>query len=125
MINNIGFILNMMTLSISIFTWLISSMILIVIIFHLRYNRMKPKDKVTIILSINIYIVLLVFITILVSFNIQTLLGDLYEQDFNSAWCIPMGYISCVFLGGLYWGFVNQVTMNQNIYCHLSNFNYF
>jgi hypothetical protein len=119
MINNIGFILNMMTLSISIFTWLISLMILIVIIFHLRYNRMKHKDKVTIILSINIYVLLLVFITILVSFNFQTLLGDLYEQDFNSAWCIPMGYISIIFLGTLYWGFVNQVTMNQNILSYI------
>ncbi|UJR17307.1 hypothetical protein I4U23_004202 [Adineta vaga] len=44
----------------------------------------------------------------MVSFNIQTLLGDLYEQNFNTSRCIFMGYLMIICLCALYCSFVNQ-----------------
>ncbi|CAF1120467.1 unnamed protein product [Adineta steineri] len=69
---------------------------------------MREEDKIIVIHSITIYIFLLIYVLILISFNIQTLLGDLYELNFNSFWCIVMGYCSPLVLSTLYFGFVNQ-----------------
>jgi hypothetical protein len=120
MISQTGFILNIITLSIDIVTCLISFIILICIIHHFRYNRIKREDRVTILHGINIYVLLLVYTGLLVSFNIQTLLGDLYGYGFNSSWCIFLGYFSPVLLTMLYWGFVNQVNIDQSILLCLS-----
>jgi hypothetical protein len=110
--DNAGFILHVIALVFSTLLCLITSMILTVIIYHFYCKRIKQEDKVTIILCINIYLMILVVTVIIVSFNIQTLLGDLYEQDFNSSWCIFIGYIWGVFLTALYWSFINQVIIN-------------
>ncbi|UJR38706.1 hypothetical protein I4U23_031372 [Adineta vaga] len=40
--------------------------------------------------------------------NILTILGELYSQNFNSWWCIFLGYFAAVFLSTIYWSFVNQ-----------------
>ncbi|CAF1420561.1 unnamed protein product [Adineta ricciae] len=42
------------------------------------------------------------------SFHIQTLLGDLYEINFNSLLCIPISYLFYVCVTLLYWSFVSQ-----------------
>ena len=104
-----GFILNTITICLSLSTCLISLIISIVIIYHCCYNRIRQEDKVTIIHGISIYILLLIYTAILLSFNIQTFVGDLYEIDFNSFRCIFMGYFSPVIIGTLYCGFGNQV----------------
>jgi len=70
---------------------------------------MKKENRVNGIICADIYLLIFFYMIILVSFNIQTLLGDLYEHDFNSSWCVFMGYLAPVFLNALYWAFVNQV----------------
>ncbi|CAF1498470.1 unnamed protein product [Adineta steineri] len=40
--------------------------------------------------------------------NIRSILGDLYNQSFDSSWCIFSGYLAIILLGMLYWNFLNQ-----------------
>jgi hypothetical protein len=47
------------------------------IIYHLYKNRVKRENKIVFILSANIYLLILIYSITLVSFNIDTLLGDL------------------------------------------------
>ncbi|CAF1206519.1 unnamed protein product [Adineta steineri] len=44
----------------------------------------------------------------LISMNVRSILGDLYDQSFDSSWCIFSGYLASVMLGMLYMTFVNQ-----------------
>lgn len=111
MINNIAFALNMITFLLDIFTCSISFMIFIIIIHHVYSNRLNRDDKVVVCLCATIYPVIFLFTAIAISFHIQTLLGDLYQQDFNTTRCIPIGYISYVLLNMFYWGFINQVIL--------------
>jgi hypothetical protein len=107
--NTIGFVLSAITLGINISTCLISLMIFIVITHHFCYNRLRQEDEITVINCINIYLIISICTVITVSFNIQTVLGDLYEREFNSSWCVFLGYFSLVLLAVMYWSFVNQV----------------
>jgi hypothetical protein len=126
MTNNTGFILNLITLSINIFTCLILFIIWITIIHHVWYKLLKHEDRTIVILSANIYMIISFFTGILVSFNIQTLLGDLYKYNFNSSWCIFIGYLHSVIGGGLYWSFVNQVNSKLGSIINLKNlFSYY
>lgn len=109
MINNIAFALNLITLIMDIFTCLISLGVSIITIHHVCFNRIKQDDRAVICVSANIYPVIFIFTIISVSFHIQTLLGDLYEQIFNSVWCSFIGYISYVILNMFYSAFINQV----------------
>jgi hypothetical protein len=45
----------------------------------------------------------------MISFNIQTLLGDVYGNNFDSSWCIFRGYFICVTTCTTYHAFVIQV----------------
>jgi len=112
MINNIGFILNLITFGSNIFTYLMLVIILIIIILHVCSNRLKQEDKIVIGLAINIYSLTLVITAIMISFNIQTMLGDLCEQNFYSSVCMFVSYLVYVLFGELYWTFINQVIMN-------------
>ncbi|CAF0797548.1 unnamed protein product [Adineta steineri] len=108
MINTVEFILNCITLVIGICTWMVILMILMLIVYYLFHNRIKQEEKMTIIHGINMYILLLIFITISISFNIQTMLGDLNKQNFNSFSCILAGYFVIVSINSLYYIFFNQ-----------------
>ncbi|CAF0900105.1 unnamed protein product [Adineta steineri] len=44
----------------------------------------------------------------LISMNVRSILGDLYNQYFNSTWCIFSGYLAIVIFGMLYMNFLNQ-----------------
>jgi hypothetical protein len=109
MISNTGFILNLITFCINSSTCFISFIILIIILHHFCHTRIRRRDKITVIHCINIYPLLLIYTGTILSFNIQTLLGDLYGLDFSSPWCIFMGYFSPVILSTLYCAFANQV----------------
>jgi hypothetical protein len=123
MFDQTGFILNVLTLCIDIFTCLNSLIIFICIIYHIWHQRIKQQDRVAIIHCVNIYHLLLIYIVILILSNIQTLLGDLYGYDFNSSWCMFLGYFSPVILTALYWSFVNQVIIDENMFlCFLLYF---
>jgi hypothetical protein len=104
-----GFVLTLITVAHSIFTCFISLIVIIIIIHHFCYHRMKRADKITVLLCTNIYLCILVYMIILSSMNIQTILGDSYTRDFNSSFCTFIGYISPVILCVLYHAFVNQV----------------
>lgn len=84
---------------------LTSFIMLILMIHHVYHNRLKRSDIITIILCINILILLTVF-TIM---NIQAVLDDLYEKDFNSSWCTFLGYLLPTIFCSMYNAFVNQV----------------
>lgn len=114
--NKTGFILTSITLSANLLTFLISLMIIIIIIHYILHNRLKHDDKMVLYLCTNIYGLLLILTAIMISFNTQTILGDLYGQDFQSLWCTTSGYLFAVFFGMLYWSFVNQVIMKQRIW---------
>ncbi|CAF0873653.1 unnamed protein product [Adineta steineri] len=40
--------------------------------------------------------------------NIRSILGDLYNQSFDSSWCIFSGYLAIILIGMLYLNFLNQ-----------------
>ncbi|CAF1187571.1 unnamed protein product [Adineta steineri] len=44
----------------------------------------------------------------LISMNIRSILGDLYNQSFDSSWCIFSGYLAIILLSMLYMNFLNQ-----------------
>ncbi|CAF1359012.1 unnamed protein product [Adineta ricciae] len=106
--SNIGFILNFITIVVNVFSCFISFLIVLGTVHHLIKNRLNKDDKITIILAANIYSLIFFYTIILISFNIQAILGELYAQDFNSWWCIFLGYLAAVFLSTIYWSFANQ-----------------
>lgn len=114
MINTVGAILNVVTLCISSLTCLAVLIICIVIIHHLVYTRVQQENKIVLSICLSIYLITLGCLVIIVSFNIQTLLGDLYEKNANSPWCISISYVFIVLFGGLLWTFTNQV-LNRKI----------
>lgn len=105
----IGFVLTSITVITSLSASLISLIIFCLIIYHISRDRMRKRDKVILLLCGNIYLCILIYMIILSSMNIQTILGDLYERNFESAWCKFVGYMSPTILCVLYYSFVNQV----------------
>ena len=108
-IEKVGFGLTLSTLIIAILGFLISFILLLFIIHHFYYKRLKRSDKITLILAINIYINLLMVLTVFIVMNIQTVLGDLYGTEFNSSSCIFLGYLLPINYCTFYTSFVNQV----------------
>ncbi|CAF1330071.1 unnamed protein product [Adineta steineri] len=103
-----GFILSSVSLGFSTFACLISCIVFVIIIYHLYYNHVKREDKITVVICGHIYLVLLIYSSILISMNIRAILGDLYNQSFDSSWCIFSGYLVLVTLSMLYMNFLNQ-----------------
>lgn len=104
-----AFVLTLITIMNSLFACLISLIIICMIVYHLYYNPMRKRDKIILLLCGNIYLCILMYMIILSSMNIQTILGDFYQWNFNSSRCIFVGYMSPAILGVLYYSFVNQV----------------
>ncbi|CAF4083671.1 unnamed protein product [Adineta steineri] len=103
-----GFILSWVSLGFNTFACLISCLAFLTIIYHLYCNHVKREDKITVVLCVHIYLTILINGIILISMNIRSILGDLYNQSFDSSWCIFSGYLSVIFLTLLYWNFLNQ-----------------
>ncbi|CAF0952450.1 unnamed protein product [Adineta steineri] len=103
-----GFILSSISLGFNTFACLISCIISLIILYHLYYNHVKREDKITVVLCSHIYLTLLINGIIFMSMNIRSILGDLYNQSFDSSWCILSGYLSLVLVGMLSWNFLNQ-----------------
>ncbi|CAF0980393.1 unnamed protein product [Adineta steineri] len=103
-----GFILSSVSLGLNTFACVISCIVFFIIIYQLYYNHVKREDKITVVLCGHIYIVVLIYSSTLMSTNIRSMLGDLYNQSFDSSWCIFSGYLVLVLLGMLYKMFVNQ-----------------
>ncbi|CAF4201347.1 unnamed protein product [Adineta steineri] len=103
-----GFILSSVSLGFNTFACLISCTVFLIIIYHLCYNHVERKDKITIVLCGHIYLTILINAIMLISMNIRSMLGDLYNQSFDSSWCIFSGYFAIVVLSKLYLNFLNQ-----------------
>ncbi|CAF1403863.1 unnamed protein product [Adineta steineri] len=103
-----GFILSSVSLGLNTFASFISGIIFLIIMYHLCYNHVKREDKITVVLCGQIYLAILINALILISMNVRSMLGDLYNQSFDSSWCIVSGYLAIVMLGMLYMTFVNQ-----------------
>ncbi|CAF0980250.1 unnamed protein product [Rotaria sordida] len=83
----VGFAVTLISLIHGSFATVISAIVLGIIIYHQYHNRLTREEKITLILSANIYFHMNIYIVVLISCNIQTLLGDIYEKNFDSSWC--------------------------------------
>jgi hypothetical protein len=92
------------------FACLISAILFIAIIYRLYKDQFKRGNRITLILCADIYLMIFIYASVLVSLNIQTLLGDLYGQNFDSSWCTFRGYFVSAMLCALYTGFAVQVS---------------
>lgn len=105
----IAFIITSTQFSLNIFACLLSFVILIILLYSIRSKKIKRKDRTGIKLCANIYFTIFIYSCLLLPVNIQTILGDIYEKDFNSSFCIIYGYSMLVILYMLYMTFINQV----------------
>ncbi|CAF1302092.1 unnamed protein product [Adineta steineri] len=87
-----GFILSSISLGFNTFACLISCIVFLIIIYHLYYNHVKREDKITVVLCAHIYLTILMYSSLLISMNVQSILG----------------YVATVLLGMLYLNFLNQ-----------------
>ena len=71
---------------------------------------MKREIRITLILCANIYLMIFLYASISIWLNIDSILGDLYQQNSESAWCTFRGYFICAALCAVYAGFVVQVS---------------
>ncbi|CAF4023687.1 unnamed protein product [Rotaria sordida] len=106
----VGFVLTLISLIHGSFASVISAIVLGIIIYHQYHNRLRREEKITLILSANIYFYMNLYVVVLVSCNIHTLLGDIYEKNFDSSWCTFRGYLITVACCTLFNAFAIQTT---------------
>lgn len=112
----VGFILTLISLFNGLLACIVSFIISSLIICHLRqhhHHHLKREEKITLILSFHIYGILLINTMIIISINIQTLIGDVYGYNFHSSWCIFQEYAMYVTGCAMYQTFVMQVNMKR------------
>jgi tetrahydromethanopterin S-methyltransferase subunit C len=105
----VGYVLTLISLIHGSLLAVISFIVVAIIIYHQYNNRLKPEEKITLVLSANIYLLIFIYIIELISCNIQTLIGDVYGNNFNSSWCIFRSYFIVVMSCSMYHAFVIQV----------------
>ena len=111
----IGFLLTSFSIGEIIFACLLTSIVLVLIMFHLFNNRIEQDDRVILILSINIYLSCLIYMLLFFIFLLRSALGDIYHIEFDTAGCVFIGYIYAVSLCVLYLSFTNQVMNDFSI----------
>ncbi|CAF4016623.1 unnamed protein product [Rotaria sordida] len=104
----VGFILTLISLIHGSAAWVISFMVVVIIIRYQYNNRLKREEKITLLLSTNIYLLIFLYITALISCNIQTIVGDIHGNNFDSSWCVFVGYYIVATCCALYHAFVTQ-----------------
>jgi hypothetical protein len=112
----IGYVLTFISLISALFASVISLMVIVIIIYHQYNNRLKRDEKITLLLSFNIYSTIFISLITFMSFNIHTLIGDVYGINFDSSWCIFRGYFIIVIFLAFYHAFVIQVNVKKGIY---------
>ena len=116
-----GYVLDVVSLTYGLFTSVASIMIIVILVYYQCHNRLKSSDKITLLLSINIYLLIFFNTMTVVSFNIKGLIGDVHGYDFQSSWCIFMGYFFCMVCCAFYHAFVLQVNNEtERLVMHLS-----
>lgn len=99
------------TIILGICACLISLIIFIIILIHLFCNQTKKEEKVIFIFNASIMIFICPYGIIIISICRNTILGDLYGNDFQSLACILNGYLIIVFTFSIYSVFVSQVNI--------------
>ncbi|UJR12172.1 hypothetical protein I4U23_016349 [Adineta vaga] len=97
-----GFIITLISLIHGSFATIISFIVFLVLLHHQYSNRIKHDERINLFLFIMIHLYLFIYILTLISFNIQTVLGDLYGMHFNSSWCTFRGYLTPVMCSDIY-----------------------
>lgn len=111
--NKVGFAMSLVTTIQGSLTCVVTIIIIGLIVYHQLKNQMKRQDRITLILCANIELCLLLCSTLLTLTNTFTLLGDLYELEFNTSSCVVRGYITLATISSLYYGFAVQVSINN------------
>ncbi|CAF2619875.1 unnamed protein product [Rotaria sp. Silwood2] len=111
-----GLVLNFLTLIVDGCVCLISIVIFTYIIIHVIVNRTKPEDKVILIMCANILILIFLYGTIVLSFSMNSILGEFYGLNSDSSWCIFNGYLIAVIIAAMYNVFVSQVIIDYVFY---------
>ena len=104
-----GYIISLISLIHGLFASIISCSVIIISIYYSYNHRLKREEKTTLVLLINIYILILIYSTTLISTNIQSIIGDTYGINFDSSSCIFRAYFICVICCCLYCAFIIQV----------------
>ena len=111
----VGFILTLISLIHGLIACVISCMAVAIIIAYHYHNRLKREEKITLLLSTNIYLLIFLYIVPLISCNIQTIIGDVYGNNFDSSWCTFRGYYIVATCCALYHAFVTQVSIEISL----------
>ena len=111
-----GYTLTIFSLISSLLTGIVSLGVILIIIYHLyhHHRHLKREEKISLILLSHIYLFVLIFIVVLISMNIQTVIGDVYGNNFDSSWCVFQGYWMLVNGSVMYCGFVIQVCLSES-----------
>ena len=104
-----GFILTLTELCLNLLACVASLVILILLFYNIYTKKIKREDRMGIKLCAHIYFAKLLYSCLLISTNVQTILGDLYGMNFNTLSCIVSGYLALIFLYIFYMTFINQV----------------
>jgi hypothetical protein len=111
----VGYVLTFISLIHVSFGFAVSFIVITASIYHQCHNRLKREEKITLVLSTNIYLFLFIYTTILIATNIQTLLGDVNGNNFDSSWCTFRAYLILAIACALYFTFVVQVNTEECI----------
>jgi hypothetical protein len=106
-----GFIIPSISVIFGSIGCIISFLVTGIILYHLYYHHLKRDEKVTLLLSFNIYFCMLIYASTLVSFNIQNLIGNGNENSLDLSWCIFDAYLSNVAGGAMFQSFIIQVNI--------------
>ena len=110
----VGFVLTAISLVFLVISCMVSFVVIIIIVAHQCSHRLEREEKITLVLSSHIYFFLCIFTIFQASMNIQTLIGDIYGNDFYSSWCIFRGYALLVSGTTMYFTFVIQVSVHDS-----------
>jgi hypothetical protein len=116
----VGYVLTMISLIHGSITCVVSASMVVIIIYHQTHHRLKREEKITLLLSGYIYFFICIYITILISTNIQMLIGDEYGTNYDTSSCIFREYFFLVICCAMYHTFVVQVNTEDIVYCDRS-----
>lgn len=108
----IGYILTLISLLNGVVACAVALIVLVLMIMNHRQN-LKREEKFILMLSGHIYLFVCLNTIILISMNIQTLIGDIYGMNFDSSWCILRTYVALLTGFVVYHTFVLQVHKNS------------
>lgn len=105
----VGFVLTLLSLFHAVFACVVALVVIMTIIYHQYRHQFGQEEKITLVLSLHIYSLLLITTASFTWMNIQTLIGDVYGDKFHPLWCVGQGYWRLTTACAVYYIFVVQV----------------